>query len=316
MKNILYILIAFVIFACETEINPTLNPAEEVLVVDAWLNDKDETQKIFLTKSQPYFDQSQPQLVNGAEVSVKDLNTGEVFPFVEEANYYSWTPEGKSFGEIGHSYELLINVEEETYSAVSSMGPVPEVDSVLFMYNPEDISMKSPYFTAEFTARDIPGLGDAYWIKAWKNGTYLSKPSEINIAFDAGIFPSQPVDGEIFHRIIRRDFINPFDEVPEKTNTFLPPYTVGDSLYVEIHSIGPQAFDFLSQLIIQTNRPGGFAELFASPLANVSSNIESSSEESNLKVAGFFNVSGVKAGGGKLTEDIAEAAENLALVEE
>jgi hypothetical protein len=316
MKNTLYILIAFVIFACETEINPTLNPAEEVLVVDAWLNDKDETQKIFLTKSQPYFDQSQPQLVDGAKVFVKDLNTGEVFPFVEEADYYSWTPDGKSFGEIGHSYQLLVNVEEETYSAVASMGAVPEVDSVLFRYNPEDFSFQDPYFTAEFTARDLPGLGDAYWIKAWKNGTYLSRPSEINIAFDAGIFPSQPVDGEIFHQIIRRDFVNPLDEAPENANTYLPPYTIGDSLYVEIHSISPQAFDFLSQLITQTNRPGGFSELFATPLANVSTNIETISEGSNLKVVGFFNVSGVTAGGGKLTEDIAEAAENLALVEE
>jgi cobyrinic acid a,c-diamide synthase len=76
---------------------------------------------------------------------------------------------------------------------------------------------------------------------------------------------------------------------------------VGDSVYVEIHSITPEAFNFLNQVVIQIDRPGGFSELFAAPLANVSTNI--SNMNSNGKpVVGFFCVSAVSTAGKRLEE--------------
>ncbi|GAB2989860.1 hypothetical protein GCM10027284_03000 [Cyclobacterium sediminis] len=312
MKKLIVFFLACLNFACDTEINPTLNPAAEVMVVDAWLNDKNETQKIFLTISQPYFDQSSPEMVEGASVSVKDLSSGETITFVETDAYYGWEPGDEEFLVVGHQYQLLLEVDGKAYTANAGLGEVPEVDSVQYTYNPKDINFKEPYFTAEFMASDIPGRGDAYWIKAWKNGVYLSKPSEINIAFDAGFSSTQTMDGVLFNQIIRKDFVNPWDENPEKENSLLPPYVVGDSLYLEIHSIDPMAFEFLSGVILQTNRPGGFSELFATPLSNVISNIYPVSEESSIKVQGFFNVSAVTSGGGKLTAAIAETAMNAA----
>jgi len=57
----------------------------------------------------------------------------------------------------------------------------------------------------------------------------------------------------------------------------------------------------LNEVAIQTNRPGGFAELFAQPLANVSSNILVADESSETtKAIGFFNVSAVSSEGRKL----------------
>ncbi|AKP52514.1 DUF4249 family protein [Cyclobacterium amurskyense] len=311
MKKLVVFFLACLNFACDTEINPTLNPAAEVMVVDAWLNDKNETQKIFLTISQPYFNQSLPEKVEDASVSVIDLSSGETITFIETDAYYAWEPGDEGFLEIGHQYQLLIEVEGVTYTANAGLGPVPEVDSVEFAYNPKDINFKEPYFTAEFLANDIPGQGDAYWIKAWKNGVYLSKPSEINIAYDAGFSSNQTMDGVLFNQIIRKDFVNPWDKNPDNENVLLPPYVVGDSLYLEIHSIDPMAFEFLSGVILQTNRPGGFSELFSTPLANVITNIQPVSGESSTKVQGFFNVSAVTSGGGKLTGAIAEAAMNL-----
>jgi len=308
MKKLIVFFLACLNFACDTEINPTLNPAAEVMVVDAWLNDKNETQKIFLTISQPYFDQSLPEKVEDANVSVIDLSSGEAITFIETDAYYAWEPGDEGFLEVGHQYQLRIEVEGVTYSANARLGPVPEVDSVQFTYNPKDINFKKPYFTAEFLANDIPGQGDAYWIKAWKNGVYLSKPSEINIAYDAGFSSNQTMDGVLFNQIIRKDFVNPWDKNPDNENVLLPPYVVGDSLYLEIHSIDPMAFEFLSGVILQTNRPGGFSELFATPLANVISNIHTVSGESPTRVQGFFNVSAVTSGGGELTAAIAEAA--------
>lgn len=54
----------------------------------------------------------------------------------------------------------------------------------------------------------------------------------------------------------------------------------------------------MSEVKIQTDRPGGFSELFASPLSNVSTNIVNVS--GNRKVLGFFNTSAVSSAGKRL----------------
>ncbi len=59
-----------------------------------------------------------------------------------------------------------------------------------------------------------------------------------------------------------------------------------------MHSISDEAFDFLNQVAIQTNRPGGFAELFANPIANVPTNI-TTVDANGPAVVGFFNVAAV-----------------------
>jgi hypothetical protein len=98
------------------------------------------------------------------------------------------------------------------------------------------------------------------------------------------------------------------DKVAGKENEFIPPYRVGDSLYVEIHSINPLAFDFLYGVYFQIARSGGFSELFAMPLTNSSTNIKSTNKNSITNVAGFFNVAAVSASGKRLTQQIANEA--------
>jgi hypothetical protein len=314
MKKILYVVFIALSFGCETPITPELNKAEEIMVIDAWLSHKMERQEIRISKSQPYFDNSHPSMIVGLEISVEDINTGEVYDFQEGNDSYYWDPIDAPFGEIGHTYRLVVYSTDEIFEAVAGLGRVPEVDAIVYTYNEEDFTISEPYYSAEFVATDPVGVGDAYWIKAWKNGSYLGKPSEINIAFDAGLSPGQSVDGQVFHQVIRRDFVNPLEEMPDKKNFFYPPYTVGDSLYVEIHSIFPSGFRLFNGVILQTNRPGGFSGLFATPLANVMTNLKSTNENSTTNVAGFFNVSAVSAGGGKITQEIAEEAKVVAEV--
>ena len=86
-----------------------------------------------------------------------------------------------------------------------------------------------------------------------------------------------------------------------RTMSFYHRMNPGDSVYVEVHSINNDSYTFLNEVAIQTNRPGGFAELFAQPLANVSSNILVADESSEAtKVIGFFNISAVSSKGTKI----------------
>ena len=73
MNRYYYILFVF-LFSCEDIINPDLPTNEPILVVDAWINNLEESQVIKLSKTQNYLDSNSPVPVVGATVFVYDEN--------------------------------------------------------------------------------------------------------------------------------------------------------------------------------------------------------------------------------------------------
>ncbi len=315
MKNILYTIAILILAAsCEDVINPELIEVDPVVVVDAWVNNKDEPQNIFLTRTQPYFENVFPEKIPNATVYIED-NEGNRFDFIENDSAYTWEPiNGETFGVTGRQYLLSIEVDGERFVSATEMGRAPVIDSIKFSYEEADNFIKTANYVGEFLATDFEGIGDTYWIQASKNGEFLSKPGEINVAYDAGFSRGGNIDGLVFIQPIQ-NAVNPFDEDPENDNEFIPPYLVGDELYVEIISISEPAFFFLNEIIIQTDRAGGFAALFAQPLANVSTNIFPADENSKASVLGFFNVGAVTTRRQVLTQEIAELAQKEAAEE-
>ncbi len=301
-KLVTVFLLILIFSSCDKIINPDLESASPILVVEAWLNDKPEKQIIRLTMTQPYFDTSTPIGVSGATVTVTDdLNVA--YAFVDDgtnSGTYQWTPTlGQNFGAAGRKYALSVQVNGETFQALSEMKRTTVVDSITFKVKPE-FQFPEDSYVAEFWATDPKGKGDTYWIKAFKNGVFLNKPMEINVAYDAGFSAGGDFDGATFIPPIR-DAINPIDKDPKKSNQNLPPYAPGDSVYVEIHSLSPEAFDHLQQVIVQTQRNGGFGALFDRPIDNVSSNVVNSNPTGS-KAVGFFCVSAVKGMGKKFVK--------------
>lgn len=291
-------------FSCDEVINPQLEKAEPILVVDAWLNNAPGPQTIKITRTQPYFESSLPLGVAGAIVSVTDQN-GKVYSFrPTEAGVYSWIPLfNETFGTVGLKYTLSIQVGSETFTSESRMGRVPAIDSVNFFLE-EGNQFADDQYQAEFWATDPIESGDAYWIKFYKNGELQLKPSEIITAYDAGFSKGGNFNGVPFIVPIRRA-INPFDE--DNDGGIKSPYVVGDSIYVQLNSVTEAAFNFLNEVAIQTNRPGGFGELFSTPLANVSTNIRNTNA-SGSKVVGFFNV-GATTGLGRKFKSLDDLSE-------
>jgi hypothetical protein len=302
MKNLFLLLIAtLVLMACEDRIFPELPSADAPIVIDAWLYRKPETQTIRISRANTYFDQGKPVGISGAIVQVVDeSDPGNPIIFTESAaGIYEWIPSSPTdtFGVMGNSYRLSIQINSETYTSFSAINRVPKVDSITWRLEPATPFSDAAYF-GEFWSRDFIGDGDAYWIKSWKNGEQLTKPSELIIAYDAGFSAGGNADGLIFIQPIR-DGMNPLDL--DEDDRLIPPYELGDSAYVEISSITKEAFFFLQQVQIQTDRPGGFGELFATPLANIQSNITSSNPKE--KVVGFFSTSAVRGKGRRFTEE-------------
>ena len=313
MNRFIYILMVGVslsplLFSCEDVINPTLERAESVLVIDAWLTNKPGVQQIVLTRTQPYFENILPPGVSGATVKVTDQN-GKIYSFNEstKTGVYEWVPAtNEVFGSVGLRYNLSIIVAGENFVSESVMGRVPVIDSVTF-FKEDATQFTDEQYQAEFWSTDPLESGDSYWIKTYKNGQVLNKPSEILTAYDAGFSKGGNFSGITFIAPIRRS-INPFDEDPNDKNKTKSPYIVGDSIYVEINAVTEASFNFLNEMRIQTDRPGGFGELFATPLSNVSTNITNANAKGS-KVVGFFNV-GAVSGLGRKFKSLNDLSEN------
>ena len=311
MKKIFILLIVFAFCACENIIYPELEPSLEQYVVDAWLNDLPGSQKIFLSKSNNYFMSELPKLLSGAEVYLTDED-GNRYDFEESAEGYVWGDSlSTSFLQVGTSYQLNVSIDGIRFSGTSEMNPVPPVDSITFKYQKEDFSTDEDYYLAEVVATDLVGVGNTYWIKAWKNGVYLNKASEINIAYDAGFSAGGNIDGQVFIQPIQ-ELINPFDTDEAGEALIEPPYSIGDTIYVEILSISESAFYFLNEVKIQTVRSGGFGALFAPPFSNVSTNLMNEDVNSTIHPVGFFNVSAISSLEQVLTSEIAQKAQEEA----
>jgi hypothetical protein len=299
-----YLMIVVGLVSCDEIIFPELqDPSQPALVVDAYLTNEPGQQNIRLTSTIPYFSESLPVPVRGASIVVTD-DQNRVFTFNErEDGQYIWIPPtpNDSFGEIGRSYFLEIIVNGVTYTAESEMRRTIPTDSIVIFEEIGEDFLPDTAYLAQFYAVDPKGPGDTYWIRPYKNGEFLNRPNDIVTAFDAAFSEGALADSGLFIQPIRQG-INPFDEVPGEDNEFQSSYQIGDTIRVDIWSITSEVFDFLSQVRLQTDRPGGFSEIFAQPLANVPSNIETADPGEN-PVVGMFSVSAVTTRTEIMTEE-------------
>ncbi|HLF64781.1 MAG TPA: DUF4249 domain-containing protein [Saprospiraceae bacterium] len=288
-KLVLYLtLMVMLLGACTDVVDINIDPAEDQLVVDAWLNNKSEAQTIRLTLSQPYFSNAFVPAVSDAEVSVTHEN-GSMFIFTNQGDGdYIWVPEaGGALGEPGDTFQLEIQWKGDVYQAESYMRRVPMIDSIGIEVRDGELGYADGHWAALY-ARDLPGLGDTYWIKAFKNGVFLNKPLEMNLAYDAAFDAGGEVDGVTFITPIR-ELINRFPDPDTEDDFETPPYKPGDEVHVEIHSITNAAFFFLQTARDQMNN--GENTIFSIPIANTKSNVIRESD--GKAVLGFFSVSAV-----------------------
>lgn len=294
MKLFKITLIAYIVFnvmACQDVVDVDLDEGVRQVVVDAWLTNDLSDQVIKLRRTSPYFDATASPAITGATVTVSN-QTGAVFNFLDTDNTGNYVWESTNFqnlGNVGSAFQLDIQIDGVNYQAFSVMNRVPVVDSIVMTFEEESLGQPEGYY-GEFFAQDFEGPGDAYWIKTFKNGEFLNKPSEMNIAFDASFTAGNGVDGTAFIAPIRGN-INRFpDSGDDAIDDFeQPPYVEGDSVLVEIHSLNLEAFFYMDE--IRTQMTLGDATLFAEPPANVSTNIQTlNSDNPADQAVGFFNV--------------------------
>ncbi|NLR92609.1 DUF4249 family protein [Flammeovirga agarivorans] len=306
LANIYLLFSIFIFFSCEDVIDVDLETGRAQIVVDGWVNNKFEEQRIRLISTVGYFDNNTPPAVENAVVKLHDLVNNKVMDFTYDENgYYTWTPSSiddtlivrerpgdfdrDSDGNYNNYYKLEVSVnfddKDLAFEAFTSLERVPVIDSLVFMTD-KGQKVEDDEIYGELWAKDFAGPADCYWIKTWKNGSFLNKSSEMQLAFD--ITPGRSDYGNIlteptvFIPPVRLG-INPVlsDEEADAGEKF---YEVGDTVYCEIHSMTEDAFDFMSRSKSSMANGG----LFATPLANVPSNIKASNEATEGMVVGVF----------------------------
>ncbi len=270
-----------ILTSCEDVITVDNGFETSQLVVDAWITNEGGQQTIQLTESQDYFDNRLPTGITDAEVTV--TNGTNTYEFTHDVDgIYVWSPTmGNTLGSIGDEFTLTINKDDKIITSTTTLNPVPEIDSISIYFETDAFGADDGYF-AELYARDLPGKGNTYWVKSYRNDTLLNRPQELNIIYDATFDAGTDIDGTTFIRPLRFA-INATDDsgLPRDLNP-------GDRVRCEIYSISNEAFRFLQ--IVQEQTTNGDNSIFALPVANSRGNIF---DQNGNRVLGIFNVAAV-----------------------
>jgi hypothetical protein len=285
MKKVVFLLISSILLltSCEDKIDIKIDEGTSQLAVDAFISTRYSIEKrsIRLTKTSGYFNNSASPPALGATVKIKNNNTGLICDFIDvnsDGNYEGSGLINSGNFQVGDSVTLSIIFDGNEFAATSIINPAPEIDSVRATYkdaNPAAGIPTAGYFV-RFYANDIPGRTDFYWIKTFRNNLPDKNPSHINIAWDAAYGPG--ADGFTFILPIR-EAVTPLDK----------PFSLKDTISIEIHAINEDTWNFLSEVRTQTTNGG----LFATPAANVRTNIKNANPNSNIKAVGWFVMSDV-----------------------
>jgi len=278
-SNLILILCGWFALAtgCEDPIDINLDQGEAQLTVDAFIDSRAQTQSIRLTMTGGYFDNVPNNAITNGSVKLID-HLGNEFDFTHQADgFYTWTPDtaGPFLDQIGTDYRLEITADGNSFEAVSTLNPSPPIDSVTYEFREAELGQPEGYY-AQFWGIDLFGRTDFYWIKTIKNGEFDNDPNYITLAYDAAF--GAGADGFPFITPIREG-ITRFDE----------PFEENDTVKVELTAINEGAWNFVQEMQTQMVNGG----LFATPPANVRSNIVNADPNSTTKAVGYFDISTV-----------------------
>jgi hypothetical protein len=287
MKQILALLVLVFLSSCEEVVTLPSPASDHFFVVEAQLTNQKTAQKIILSQSQDYFDQTTAPKITGAQVVVSD-SLGNRFTFTEkvaQSGIYVWEPSATqpSIGNVGTAFTLNVKWQNEQITAKAKMNRVPSIDSLLYQYD-EATGRQSASdgpkngYDAQFYARDLRGAGDCYRVKTYNNGQLLNDPANLTLVYDAGFQKGAMTDGLLFILPIRRS-ISP------------QLYLENDKIRVEVWSISEEEFNFYSQARLELNNAG----LFSRPAANIPTNIKNLNATSKWQGTGWFGVSAVSS---------------------
>lgn len=257
MKSIYIIIISTVVFlaSCTERIELDLNSDDNVrLVVDAELTTESKVHEVLLTLTSDYFKPGQPDPATGAIVTLNDGESTETLIEISDGIYN--TSEDYA-GEVGKTYTLTIDYDDETYTSVSTITAVAPIDEIYLDYDWDLLNDPNEEIDFEedenayvlYGSFQEPATPDQYYL--WR--------LKINGEYDGGV-PNWffQEDG-----LVNGNYIGDAD-------VFYFFGNIGDEIEFEQSSISKEVYDYILALFLETEWRGG---LFDGAPANVPPNI-------------------------------------------
>ncbi|CAN5272461.1 hypothetical protein BH09BAC1_BH09BAC1_24560 [soil metagenome] len=244
------ILVALSFASCEEKIDLDLDEIPPAIVITGRITNNPNSSYVRVTLSAPYLSDQSSLPVNDAVVILTEdglisdtllVNTGgnAIFGLPGYGGFYSG-PLLQS-GKIGSVYTLTVVYQGETYTASDTIRPIAAIDSLTYLYQESDRDGNG-YFVS-LNMQEPEGIGNFYQWRYIANNGY-----QIDLDQTAS---DEWVDGNYL------------------SIQFDTPQQIGDTVMVEMASIGRKYYTFVTQLLNQES----FGDLFDTPPANVRGNI-------------------------------------------
>ncbi len=261
MRKLIYIAFSFfIITSCQDIVQVDVPLGTPRLVIDAsfelYLSETPVATEggVRLTLSAPFFEEEIPTVSN-AIVFITNLESNEVIDFEESGELGFYVPENGSFiPEFGNDYQLTVDYEGETYTAVTRLIPTVAIDDV----QQGDGTLFEGDETEVIVSFTDDGSRDDFYL----------------FDFDFSLFsPSEDrfYQGKTFN-------FSYFYENP----------MAGKDVTIKILGIDERYFNYTSILIEQSEQDGG--NPFSTPPVTIRGNIVNTDNPDNYAL-GYFNLS-------------------------
>ncbi len=247
MKFIVFIIVAAIISSCEKSINFSLKNADDILVVDAGI-ENDKPPVVVLTKSFDYFSSFSPQLLENAFVHHAGIviSNGTLSHTLKEYSsalgngyyYYYYSIDTADMatafnGELNKHYSLLIRLDGKEYRSETTIPLVSRKPDSLW-YKSAPFSDDTNKVVLMVRSSDPPGLGNCIRYFTRRNsGPFL--PGE-NSVFDDQIIDGTTYELQVDPGVDRNDM------VPVDDNFFKK----GDTVTLKLCNIDKTTYKFWS----------------------------------------------------------------------
>lgn len=167
-KYILFLIVSFpvLLLSCIEKIEIPLDQITSTIVIEGALSNAMTSHIVKISRTQAYFDDTPPQMVEGAIVSVEDSSSTYYFTETSPGIYFL----GYLRASPGQEYVLNVELGDQLYTASTIMPRTPVIDSISFEVDDSD----HDWVFVKMYGQENTLPGDYYFWGVYKNYIYQS----------------------------------------------------------------------------------------------------------------------------------------------
>lgn len=165
IQKALLCLFCGVVFSCQEVIDVDLNDADAELVIEGSISNEGNGCTVILSETVSFDASNTFPAVSGATISISDGTNTYTLEETTEGTYQNT----KIWGKPGTTYELTVSVNDETYTATSTMPRPVLIDSILINTETGSIFYDDDEMFIEVKFRDTPNEENYYRLNVWIN---------------------------------------------------------------------------------------------------------------------------------------------------